>query len=567
MDAGAARAEKLYELVRTTPEAAGILSTLMSRALDHHRHDVLLDAAERAIALDADDVFAHQNRAVALTFLERHEAAIAAYGEALSVMDRVFEEEGEPEADPRGLMRFNRACELAQLGRRDEALVDLAAAVELDESWGKKARKDAYFQAIWTDPDFRRIAAGFVDAGPTEPVTRALVERCSGHFYRGEAEEALAVGEEAEAAAEVLGDPGLLSDARKTYGNALTYLRGPAEGIPKLESAVELAMAAFPDKPERRAEAWHLLGAAYHAARAWEKAEACYREALEDRRRGFGDASLQLAKSYGDMARLEADRGLDARVVAATIDRGRALLRAFLAGETRKDERIEALFDLATLSSNLGVAWLDAGEIELALAALEEATDALGAIAAAGRRPSPSSTKSAALHVLRLIEKADEGQRARAAGLSSRLFVLLEPSPRVRAERLYWATLRVGARELVARGTSPVDVASAMREAVRGAEVPEPVRSHPAFRNLALELATRLARRGDMVFVAMALSTAMASGELDAALERLEGLAVAEAEAAEGVIPDDDARRRRLSFNPRGRSRPLRSSRAGERQW
>lgn len=534
------RASRLHALVGSKLDPGVILSTLMQRALDHHRHDVLLDAAERAITIHADDVFALQNRGVALTFLERHEQAIAAYGEALAVMDRVFSEEGEPDADPRGLMRFNRACELARLGRSEEALADLADAVRIDESWGKKARKDDYFRSLWADREFTRIAAGFGDEAPTETGTRALVERCLGHFYRGEADEALEAGEEAEAAAEVLGDPALLSDARKTYGNALTYLRGPSEGIPKLESAVELAARAYPDEPARRAEARHLLGAAFHAAHAFEQAATCYREALEERKQGFGEAHWQLAKSYGDIARLEADRGMEAPIVAATIERGRGLLRAFLETNPPSDDRIEALFDLATLSSNLGVTWLDAGEIERALVALEETTEKLGVIVAASRRPSPSLTKNVVRHVMRLVERADERQKDRASALFSRLFEILEPSPRVRAERMYWAALRAGARELVAQGASPADIARAMQEALRGGDVPEPVRSHPAFANLSLELATRLGQRGDIVLIAMALSTAQASGELDESLERLEGLAVAEVEMSEGVIADDE---------------------------
>lgn len=112
----------------------------------------------------------------------------------------------------------------------------------------------------------------------------------------------------------------------------------------------------------------------------------------------------------------------------------------------------------------------------------------------------------------------------------------------MRAERLYWATLRAGARELAARGVSETEIAAAMREALRGNDIPEPVRSHPAFANLPLELATRLGRRGDLVLVMMALSTAMAGGSLDEALENLEGIAVAEVEieAAGGDVEGEE---------------------------
>jgi hypothetical protein len=518
-----------------------VLGDLMSHHLSKGRHAELLPVAEQVLALDRDHVQAWQNRALALTFCNRHEEAIGAYGEAIAVMDRVFAGREPSASDPRGLMHFNRACERARLGDKDRALADLRAAMRHDPTWGKKAREDDYFSALWGDRDFVLVASGRDGKTTTAEEVRRLVDRCMGLFYRGDGDEAIEAGEEALGAAEALGDPGLLSDALKTYGNALTYLRGPEEGMKKLRRAVELAERAFADAPEKRSEARHLLGAAHHAARAFEAAEAHYREALAERIAGLGEGHWLLGKSYGDIARLEADAGRGAARVAETIELGRRALRSFLGTSPAGDDRFEALFDFATLSSNLGFVQLEAGAFDAALVALEEAAESLGAMVAGGRRPADSLTRGALRHAVRLGEYAGEGpHRARVDALASRLFEILEPSPRVRAERLYWSQLRAGAEELVRAGSAEADIASAMREALRGGEVPEPVRSHPAFHNLAIELATRLGRRGDIVLVAMALSTAMQGGSLDEALSQLEGLAVSEAQMADAGVSDED---------------------------
>ncbi|UQA57299.1 tetratricopeptide repeat protein [Polyangium aurulentum] len=539
----AVRARRVYEAMRAGRPVTPIkvLGDLMSHHLSKGRHDRLLPVAEQVLALDREHAQAWQNRALALTFLNRHEEAIAAYVDAIAVLDRALAGREPSASDPRGLMHFNRACELARLGKKEEALADLRAAMRHDPKWGKKAREDDYFSTLWGDREFVLVASGRDGKTTTPEEVRGLIDRCMGLFYRGDGDEALEAGEEAIGAAEALGDPGLLSDALKTYGNALTYLRGPDEGIQKLRRAVELAEAAFASAPEKRSEARHLLGAAHHAARDYASAEAHYRKALDERVAGLGEGHWLLAKSYGDLARLESDQGRGAAQVAATIELGRRALQRFLATDPAGDDRFEALFDLATLSSNLGFVQLEAGAYDSALVALEEAAESLGAMVAAGRRPAESLTRNALRHAVKLGERAGDGPaRARVDRLASRLFEILEPSPRVRAERLYWSQLRAGAHELVQAGTAEADIAAAMREALRGGEVPEPVRSHPAFQNLAIELATRLGRRGDVVLVAMALSTAMQGGSLDEALSQLEGLAVAEAQMSDEDVSDDD---------------------------
>jgi len=531
-EASAARmAERIAE--RARPSRPATLSALAERG----DWGALLEASNELLARDPSDVSARRSRALALTYLDRHDEAIEAYGEAIAAMERAYRGGSVPAVDPRGLMYYNRACERARLGEREASLRDLAAAVAIDPSWGKKARGDDDFQALRRDRAFVRVATGFGEENPKAEDVRALLDLCLASFHRGEGDEALEAGEQAEAAAEALGDRALFVEAKITYGNALTYLRRPAEGIEKLREAVELAERAFPDEPARRAEARHLLGAAHHAACDFERAEACYRAALAERERGLGARHRSLAKSYGDLGRLEADRGREPAIVAATLERGRAVLRAFLEGEAAREERLEALVDLATLSSNLCATWLDAGAYEPAQDALEDAAGTLEQIALSGRRPLKSLTKNILLHAGRLLERVPARLAGRAEALLERVLAIADPRPSVRAERLFWERLRAGARQLVSRGVRAPVLARAIEVALAGGEIDEPMRSHPAFVDLGPALGERLGRPGDLSLVGMALSTAMAGGSLDEALTQLEALAVAAVER----VADADA--------------------------
>jgi tetratricopeptide (TPR) repeat protein len=54
---------------------------------------------------------------------------------------------------------YNRACEHARLGKRHEALADLARAITLDPRLRNEATGDDYFRSLKADPAFLRLTA------------------------------------------------------------------------------------------------------------------------------------------------------------------------------------------------------------------------------------------------------------------------------------------------------------------------------------------------------------------------------------------------------------------------
>lgn len=101
-------------------------------------------------------------RALELTKLSRHEQAVVAYAEAIEVFTAGGSEAlaSWPGPDPRGQLFFNRACELAFVGRKDESLRDLRAAIGYHPHWAEDAKSDDYFEALWQDEDFVAVVSG-----------------------------------------------------------------------------------------------------------------------------------------------------------------------------------------------------------------------------------------------------------------------------------------------------------------------------------------------------------------------------------------------------------------------
>ena len=77
--------------------------------------------------------------------------------------------------DPRGLMHFNRACELARAGRHDGALEDLEAAVSFQDRWAAKALEDEYFASLRGDPRLAAILQSVTERAGARHV-RALAD-------------------------------------------------------------------------------------------------------------------------------------------------------------------------------------------------------------------------------------------------------------------------------------------------------------------------------------------------------------------------------------------------------
>ena len=72
--------------------------------------------------------------------------------EALSAAEK------DIEIDPNNATTFfNVACIYSLKGEKEKALNNLKKAIDLDESFQKKARKDEDFKSLWDDNDFKKI--------------------------------------------------------------------------------------------------------------------------------------------------------------------------------------------------------------------------------------------------------------------------------------------------------------------------------------------------------------------------------------------------------------------------
>ncbi|AKT37224.1 TPR end-of-group domain-containing protein [Chondromyces crocatus] len=499
--------------------------------------EVVLD--EEPAEGDHDHALTLEARALALSELGRYEEAIAACDEALADSVRRAGARAASADEGRGRIYFHRACAHARLERESEAVADLREAVKVDPTWGAKARRDEAFQSLWERQAFLAVAQGREGDAPTSEEVERLILHARRLLDRGEGLRAVESAEEATGLAELLGDPARLSEAMACWGHALLSVKGPAHGIARLKRALTLAEQTFPEQPERRAEVRHLLGAAYHAGEEHDAAARCYRMALSEHIDGVGERHWRLARSYGALARLDADQGRPEEAIAGVM-RGRASLVAFLEGaapregSAEEDDHVTARIELVSLSTDLGRFHLEVGAVERALDALEEAVQQLAVLVGADRRPAPALPRKALQHVTAAAERThDEALRARAEALTDHLHAILEPSPLVRAERVYWARLREGVRALVAADVDESAIARAMRDALRGIELPPVMRAHPAFACLSLEFATRLRRESDLILVAVALSAAEEEGSLGDAIDRLEELAVASVQSVE----------------------------------
>jgi hypothetical protein len=476
---------------------------------------------------------AHYKRAMAATGLKQHERAVEFYQQAIAA-------EAAAEVDKEAVLRFNLACELAKLGRGAAALEALAEAILLDKKYADDAREDDYFEALWDTSAFIRVVAPWAEPPTVETVTRAI-ERALGMAYRGEGKDALREGYRAVSGAEILGDDALLARALDRLGSTFTYHASPTRAVAMLQRAVALAEQALADDPQQRAQTLHSLGAAHHAAGQLDEAEARYRQGLALREALPGAEHLNIAISYGDLARLASTRGR-ADEAEELMQKTITILEASLEG-TEGEDQWDALVNLALVQGNRVSGAVDRGlPLDRVFGLAEDAITRFDAIVSAGARiPSNAIQRLRSAIARALPSEMSDDVVARVNHLGTRLLELEEPDPRVRAERLYWANLRMGVRQLRERGATDVEIAQGIGRAVRGQDPGEPVASHPAFANLSVELANRLSARTDLVMVAMALDMAISGHEpVDKALESLEGFAIANASGERADLSDEE---------------------------
>jgi tetratricopeptide (TPR) repeat protein len=190
----------------------GALRRMYANASDHASvyrvttDELALDLPQKSRAA------AIRARAIAATFLERHDDAIDGYRSAMAAGDE----------DEAGLLRFNLACELARSGRKDEAIASLKEAIERDAEWGDKARADDYFSSIWDDREFIVVVSGLTQT-PTRDEVESWITRSLGWSMRGDGDESVAEANRAVARAMLLEDRALLARALGQLGSAQTY--------------------------------------------------------------------------------------------------------------------------------------------------------------------------------------------------------------------------------------------------------------------------------------------------------------------------------------------------------
>jgi tetratricopeptide (TPR) repeat protein len=498
--------------------------------------------AEELTSVDPGALSGWQMRANALTFALRHEEAVVAFDEALEQMEEHLEGDdgilfGE---DPRAQMHFNRSCVLAKLARRDEALESLRRAVRIEEKYAAQAVQDDYWQAFWSDPELKAIAALQARAltlpEERDPAfVRKVVDRALGLSFRGEVEQAIEAADQAARLAEGIDRWDMVVEALSIAGRTIAFSGNPEAGLDRLEKAVAIAQrqAGFP--PKTLAETVHTMGVVLHAANRFDEAWRCYQQGLALRRKAWGEDHPVLAKSLGDLARLQADSKEPDADVAKTMGEAIGLLERWLDKHPQPtdakadDDRIEALIDLGTLLVNVAWQELRGGAVGRAVQALGRGTDRLEQAGAEGVSAGRPLLENAADLASRLQSQAsDPKDAAAAAALRERLEKMATPGSRQeRRERAFWRGLRAFSRRMKAEGVDGRTLAQCLGKAIRG-ELPEPLRSVPELASLPSELARRAAAQPTfLVTSALALSTAEATGEVDKALQDLEELCVA----------------------------------------
>jgi tetratricopeptide (TPR) repeat protein len=522
---------------------ATILEDLTQLVYESGAWDEAAQLSDELVRIAPDSTAAWQIRALSRTFGRRHEEAVIAYDDALRELDRIYVSEGEGGgiiigADPRSQMRFNRSCVLAKLGRRDEAIEELRRAIRLDVKWAGRAKDDDYWEAYWSDAEFLRVASADPEALVTseerDPAyIRRLVDRAKGLAYQGKVEKSLHESERAAELAAWAGHTELLVEALTGWGRTVALEQDAGAGLDLIERAWALAGPDGAVSAEVRAETAHNRAFVLHLAGQLDQAEEAYHHALSLRRDACGESSPVLAKSYGDLARLQVDRGASGDVVVATIDRGVRVLEQFLEGHAEQDEAwAEAALDLATLLVNRARMEAQGGDLARAGGSVEQGVSRLEEVTARGWSASPAFLENAGNLARALAQEAKgEGPKAAARSLVERLDTLLIPgSPEERRERLYWRSLRRVITQLRRARVDDPQIAGMLSQALRGGgDLPELLRSIPVLAELPAELAKRAARYSTfVVMAAMALSSAESGSSLDDAIENLEELCVAQ---------------------------------------
>lgn len=511
---------------------------LAELAYEAKHYDRALGYCARVLAEEKHDHALYRGamlRAQSLTGLLRHADAVDAYAEAIDAV-RALKSSGEViwSTDPRGQLYFNRACELSKLGRRDQALRDLRQALSYDHKWIEAAKTDDYFAPLHRDAAFVSLLAQpptVRDDDEPEIVDVAAAEKeLLRHLWNSAYREARPVGLALVRHAEETGDAALLVRTQTKLGTAFAYGGDLDEGLRRAQAAVDLGATALSTAPADRVEPIHMLGAIHHARGEHALARQRYEEALALRTATEGPDSIAHAKSFGDLARLAVDLA-DLDEAIAWTERGRTLLSAAIERlPSDHDDWFEAVFDLASIESNMAMTLASTTRHAEAVDAFERSVRGFVRFAAADRRvPVPFIERT--LHRMQALlgnPSVDAALLARADAAQAELAALHpdnDDPPVVRAEKLFWKRLSAALRAEVANGRSEPEIGALLHAMTRdGQGVP------PSLQALMPELARRIARGGFLVTSAMAIQMLETGAQsLDETLRTLTDIGVGHA--------------------------------------
>ncbi len=542
-----ADARQLEALASEELEPSSVLLPLTELAYEQERWDDAARLGDELVQADPNSMMGWQIRANARTFGGRLEDAAVAYAEALEALDHFAD---DPDSlyfgdDARPLMRFNRASVLAKLGRDDESLEQLRHAVRADETWGPKAVEDDFFEALWTNERFVAIVAAeptalILDEEKQPGFLEALVRRCIGLSHVGRADEAVEQCERAVELAVMQGRLDLQAKAHGVWGRTLAFEGEVEEGLEHLERALE----HLDDIPEdARAELLHTHGVVLHQAERFDEAEQAYRQAQDLRAQLDGRDHPVLAKGYGDLARLAADRGDGPERAAELTAKGLAVLERYLARDDveRDDTWREAEMDACILQVNIGHSRAQDEDLAGAIEAVDNAADRIRSAIGHGTMLGRPFLDNATGLARALTAAEDPELRAKAHAVLLRLETAeLDGPPEEIEEHLFWRRIRSLARRLHAHGVDDAAFAGVMQRAIRGELSAPELSSVPELAGLPAALSVRAERYPTLLaMLAMGLSTVEAEGAtLDETLENLEELCVSSLYTS-GVLTDD----------------------------
>jgi tetratricopeptide (TPR) repeat protein len=217
-----------------------------------------------------------------------------------------------------------------------------------------------------------------------------LNRNCLARIFRGSYAEAIQDGTEAvKLAAEIFGDPSPeLADSQKNLAMAHFYNGSPEDiAKPLREQSLHTAEQIIDKAPGIAAEVIHQYGAVLHQLMDYENAEIYYKRAL-DIRKSKGISPHIIAKSLGDLARLYGDTGRTDEGENLALE-SKNMLGEYLKKLTDKtsDEYLEATYDYAINSNNVGYNYEMKKQYEPAGENYAQAVDALVEYVRVGGRP------------------------------------------------------------------------------------------------------------------------------------------------------------------------------------